>query len=63
MEMGSPVNRQKHIVFTFVTQRMTIADDLAHSLERIGLERRVRDADSVDANPRPDAYARGRGVT
>lgn len=45
----SLVNARKRAVIPVLRQRAQLADSLARHLERLGLERRVRDADSVDA--------------
>lgn len=47
--MTSPITRRSPGLYPVVMQRMHIADSMGRSLERLGLERRVQDADSVDA--------------
>jgi hypothetical protein len=43
LAMPSPVNKQRRSLFPVVMQRQQLAESLARTLERLGLERKVRE--------------------
>jgi hypothetical protein len=47
--LPSLVNRQRRVLFPVVTQRTQLAEQLAKTLERLGLQRVAREVPSLSA--------------
>lgn len=48
LTMPSPVNKRRRQLFAVVMQRQQLADSLARTLERLGLERRAQELPTLD---------------